>query len=86
MTDAASILMNDKIDKVSSTSASSLVTSAASILTNDALEKINSALSYNLVTNAANIDLILPLLPFPNASLPCNFDCIKGIYFTYHPL
>ena len=84
MIDAVSILVNDTIDKVSSTSASSLMSDKASSRTNDILENIDSTLVSSRVTDVANIDLTLPLLPFPNTSLSFNLHCITGINFTYH--
>ena len=73
--DMVSILMNGTIDKVSSTSMSILVNDAASILS------VSS-----LVIDAVNINLILPLFPFPNTPLPFSFHCIIGIDFNYYPL
>ena len=73
--DMVSILMNGTIDKVSSTSMSILVNDAASILS------VSS-----LVIDAVNINLTLPLLPFPNTPKSFSFYYIIGIYFTYYPL
>ena len=50
------------------------------------LKKWTLLLASSLVTDATNIDLTLPLLPFPNITLPLNFHCITGIDFMYHPL
>ena len=50
-----SILVHDAIDKVSSTSVSSLVTDTVYILANDALENIDSILASTLVTDALSI-------------------------------
>ena len=86
MTDTASVLVNDLIDKVNPTLASSLVTDAVSILTNTALDNNNSTLASSFATDVANIDLSLLLLPFLNTSLSFNVHCITGIDFTYHPL
>ena len=50
------------------------------------LKKWTLLLASSLVTDVTNIDLTLPLLPFPNITLSLNFHCITGIDFLYHPL
>ena len=54
-TDGVSILVNDAIDKVSSTSVSSFVTDVVSILTKDTLENIDLIFVSSLATDAAYI-------------------------------
>ena len=31
------------------------------------------------------VNSVVSLSPFPRTPLPCNFHCISGIDFTYHP-
>ena len=80
----ASSLITNEIDKVSSTSTSSLVTNMIFILTNGTLENIDSTFASSLVNTAANIDLTLPLLPFPNISLPIFIVLQVFILLTTH--
>ena len=56
MTDVVSIPMYDAFNKVSSTSAFSLVTDMVPILTKRALENMHSTLVYGLVTDATDKD------------------------------
>ena len=95
MSDAASILVNNEINKIDSILASNLVTDTTSIFVNSAIDKINYTLPSSLETNAAfifvnnaaaNIDSTFFLLPFPNTSLSFDFYCFTGINFTFHPL
>ena len=51
----------------------------ASSLVNDTSDKVCSTLASSLVTDKANIDLPLPLLLYPNISLPFHFHCITCI-------
>ena len=57
----------------------------ASSLVTDAGDKVCSTLASSLVIDETNIDLPLPLLPYPNMLLPFHFHCITGINFTYLP-
>ena len=45
----------------------------ASSLVTDARNKVCSTLAFSLVTDENNIDLPLPLLPYPNISLQLHF-------------
>ena len=51
----------------------------ASSLVNDTSDKVCSTLASSLVTDETNIDLPLPLLLYPNISLPFHYYCITGI-------
>ena len=55
----------------------------ASSLVTDAGDKVCSTLASSLVIDETNIDLPLPLLPYPNMVLPFHFHCITGIDLTY---
>ena len=57
----------------------------ASSRVTDASDKFCSTLVSSLVIDDTNIDLLLPLLPYPNILLPFYFHCITGIDFTYLP-
>ena len=81
-----SILMNDAIDKVSSTSASNLVTNATYILVNDVIDKVSStsASASSLVTDT---DSIIPNDAIDNIDSQFydvqNCNSVQIIYFTY---
>ena len=55
----------------------------ASSLVTDASDEVCSTLTSSLVIDETNIDLPLPLLPYPNMVLPFHFHCITGIDLTY---
>ena len=55
----------------------------ASSLVTDASDEFCSILASSLVIDETNIDLPLPLLPYPNMVLPFHFHCITGIDLTY---
>ena len=54
-----------------------------SSLVTDKSDKVCSTLTSSLVIDETNINLPLPLLPYPNISLRFHFHCITGIDFTY---
>ena len=58
----------------------------ASSLMVDANDKFCSTLASHHATDETNIDLPLPVSPYPNIFLPFHCHCITGIEFTYHPL
>ena len=62
------------------------VLSIVSGLMVDANDKFYSTLTSHHPTDENNIDLLLPLSPYPNISFPFHWYCITGIEFTYHPL